>query len=82
MAGILIEIHLAEGKVKELRLEKDSATLAYIYYEKEILKKHGVEADEYEKSYKYHLGNITTMDEIYSIVVDSLNVRRALTKID
>jgi len=82
MAVILIDIHLAEGKIKEMRLEKDSANLAYTYYEKEILKKHAVEPDVYEKSFKYHLGNITSMDEIYSIVVDSLNVRRALTKID
>ncbi len=82
MAEILVDIHLAEGKIEELKLRNDTARLTLAYFEKEIFKKHNVDRATYEKSFSYHLSDIKTMDQIYAIVVDSLNVRRQVTRID
>ena len=82
MASILVDVHLAEGKIEELKLRNDTAKVTLAFLENEIFDKHGVERDVYEKSFNYHLSDINSMDLIYSIVVDSLNLRRQLTKID
>lgn len=82
MANILIDIHLAEGKVEEMRLQQDTAKIYFDYFEQEIFDKHGVDPDNYKESLKYHIDNIKTLDQIYAIVLDSLNLRREVTKID
>ncbi len=82
MASILIDIHLAEGKIDVLKLHGDTARLVFNYFEKQVFEKHRVDRDSYKKSFEYHLDNMKTMDEIYSRVVDSLNVRKQVTRID
>ena len=52
------------------------------YFEDEIYEKHRVDRENYENSFKYHLINVQTMDQIYAQVVDSLNVRKEVNKID
>ncbi len=82
MAAILVDVHLAEGKIQRLHLNGDTAKLTFGYYERKIFEKHQVDKEHYKKSFGYHLNDITTMDQIYSRVVDSLNVRRQVTRID
>lgn len=82
MAAILIDVHLAEGKIDVLRLYGDTAKLVFNHFEKQIFEKHQVDRDSYKKSFAYHLDNVNTLDQIYSRVVDSLNVRKQVTRID
>ena len=82
MAVILVDMHLAEGKIEELRLRSDTARMVLEHFEMKVLEKHGIEAEVYRKSFQYHINNVKTMDEIYAIVVDSLNVRRQVSRID
>ena len=82
MTAILVDIHLAEGKIHELQIFGDTAKMTFAYYEKEIFAKHQIDADLYKESFEYHLHNIKTMDDIYARVVDSLNVRRQINSIE
>ena len=82
MAAILVDVHLAEGKIQRLNLYGDTAKLTFGYYERKIFEKHQVNKEHYKNSFEYHLNDIATMDQIYSRVVDSLNVRRQVTRID
>lgn len=82
MASILVDVHLAEGKIQELRLRGDTAETALRYYEELTFEKHNVVREDYQRSFNYHLSDLKTMDAIYAIVIDSLNVRRQLNRIN
>ncbi len=82
MAAILVDIHLAEGKIDVLKLYGDTAKVVFDHFEKKIFEKHNVDQDVYKNSFEYHLINMKTMDQIYSRVVDSLNVRKQVSRID
>jgi hypothetical protein len=77
MVDILIEIHIAESKVIQRNLRTDSAQLYFAAYKDQIYKKNGVREDDFRKSYLYYMDNIKDMDEIYSVVVDSLSLRES-----
>ena len=74
MVELLVDIHILEARVDKLRLTKDSAHAVYNTLELEIFEKNKVDKKEYEKSYQYYLSDPKTLDKIYAIVVDSLNV--------
>lgn len=74
MTEILIDQHVLESKVLLLKVRTDSMTKIYNSLEKEIFEKHGVEKEQFEKSYLLYLKDPVKMEAIYNVVVDSLNV--------
>ncbi|RJE75321.1 MULTISPECIES: DUF4296 domain-containing protein [Reichenbachiella] len=74
MTEILIEQHLLEAKVLLLKVRTDSTNKVYNSLEQEIFEKYGVDKAMYEKSYQYYISKPELLDEIYEVVVDSLNV--------
>lgn len=73
MVELLIDIHILEGKLDKLRIQRDSSTVLYNTFEREILKAHNIDKALYKSSYQYYLEEVNSMDEIYTAVVDSLN---------
>jgi len=84
MATILIDVHIAEGKIMVLNQlsSPKPATIILRHFEDEIFKKNNLNREVYEKSFRYYLTNIKGLQEIYSRVVDSLNVRKEVPNID
>jgi len=82
MTAILIDVHIAEGKIMELKQQPDTALIILRHFEDEIFTKYNLSREEYEKSFRYHLNNIKSLQEIYSRVVDSLNVRKEVPNIN
>ena len=74
MIALLIDTHLLEGKIEKLNLKRDSAAMVFNTLQLDLLKEHKIEKEFYEKSFVHYLDNVKQMDEIYAIVVDSLNV--------
>ena len=74
MTELLIDIHILEARVDKLRLTNDSAFAVYNTLEQEIFEQNEITKPEYEMSYQYYLSNPKELDQIYAIVVDSLNV--------
>lgn len=82
MTAILIDVHIAEGKISDLKQHPDTAAVILRHFEDEIFEKHNLEREVYIKSYQYHLTNIKSLQEIYTRVVDSLNVRNEVANIN
>jgi len=82
MVDILIDIHIVEAKINQLRINKDSANKVFTIFEKDIFEKHKVQDSVYRKSYGYYLDHPKVMEEIYNAVVDSLSYREQLHKTD
>ena len=77
MINILIDMHLAEAKVGQVKLPNDSSLQYYAYLQDEIFSTHGVDSVIYKKSMEYYSRNIIQLDEIYEAVLDSLNLMSA-----
>lgn len=81
MVSFLIDMHIAEARINDLSLRRDSAERFFKIVEDSLFRKNGITNDSiYIKSYEYYLRDVEGLDEIYSAVVDSLSLRERLSK--
>ena len=73
MVEMLIDIHILESEIQNLRIRKDSSQLIYNSLEREIFKNNNVDKGVYLKSFEYYLNDVEAMEKIYDVVIDSLN---------
>lgn len=82
MVAILTEIHLAEAEAQQAGFRTaDSTQLYYKYLERKILKRFKTDSTQYHDSYRFYVKHVAEMGEIYTAVVDSLNVRQSRKKL-
>ena len=77
MAAYLIELHIAEAQVQNLRLKQDSAKVVFKIYENYLLEKNGITDSLFLDSYSYYMQHPDELEEIYTAVVDSIGVRNS-----
>ncbi|MEQ9299171.1 MAG: DUF4296 domain-containing protein [Cyclobacteriaceae bacterium] len=82
MVDVLIDIHLLEAKLDALSVDKDSSTVLYRAYEQQIFEKHQISSDLYRESYQWHFNHLHSLNDIYSIVVDSLMLRQQARQLE
>lgn len=70
---MLIDIHILESEIQNLRLKKDSSQLLFNSFEREVFKNNNVDKDVYLRSFEYYLNDVEAMEKIYDVVIDSLN---------
>jgi hypothetical protein len=81
MIAILVDIHLLEGKLKQISISPDSSAILYRAFEQEIFDKHGVTEKKYIDSYGWYFNNLRAFEVVYGTVVDSLLVRQQTKKL-
>ncbi|WP_420580920.1 DUF4296 domain-containing protein [Reichenbachiella sp.] len=74
MIELLIDIHILEARVDKLRITNDSSFAVFNTLEKEIFDLNDITKEEYERSFQHYLARPRELDQIYSVVVDSLNL--------
>ena len=74
MVPILLDVYLAEGKVNELRVKRDSALILFEVYETKILEKYDLTDSAYTQSISYYYEHPIKLERIYETVLDSLNL--------
>lgn len=74
MVPILLEVYVAEGKVNELRVKRDSALVVFEEYETRILDKYALTDSLYTNSLRYYFEHPLKLESIYETVLDSLNL--------
>lgn len=80
MVPILIDVYVAEGKVQNLRVPRDSAAAIFEAYEERIFTTHEVDRQTYLNSLTYYYDQPKKLELIYEIVLDSLNLREQRLK--
>lgn len=80
MVDFLIDLHLSEAGVQDLRLKKDSAAVVFAAQEKLLYKKHQISDTLFINSYGYYIENPELLEEIYTAVIDSLSLRQVLLR--
>lgn len=78
MVTYLIDLHIAEAQIQNLRLRKDSSDFVFELYERHLLKKNGITDSLFTRSYNYYLQYPDKLEDIYESVVDSISVRKSM----
>jgi len=81
MVNYLIQLHIAEAEVQNLRLRKDSSETVFKIYEKHLLEKNSLTDSLFIDSYNYYLQNPAELELIYETVVDSISVRKSIGEV-
>jgi hypothetical protein len=74
MVKVLTEVYLTEEKVNRLSLSRDSAEKVFKIWETKIFNKTGVPDSVFRKSVNYYLDHPLQLEEVYTGLVDSLNL--------
>jgi len=77
MINYLIDLHIAEAQIQNLRLKKDSSDYVFKIYEKHMLDKNELSDSLFIRSYNYYLKKPDQLEAIYEAVVDSISVRKS-----
>ncbi|PVY42407.1 uncharacterized protein DUF4296 [Pontibacter virosus] len=77
MVQILADVHIAEARIENHVLYPDTALMVFNKEQMQILSQHGVDEEEFRKTYRYYLNNLPQMDKLYEIILDTLSVREA-----
>ncbi len=77
ITSLLIQIHLLEARLESSRLPPDSARALFQSQQSELMWEHKVpETDSaFERSYRYYATHNKDLDEIYAVVIDSLQAQ-------
>ncbi|MDB5256529.1 MAG: hypothetical protein JWM14_1224 [Chitinophagaceae bacterium] len=81
MVSIMADIHMAEGIISAREYTKDSSLLLFSELENQLLAKHGVTQKEFKDSYNWYTSHVDEYKQLYTIVVDTLNVRTSEGKV-
>lgn len=80
MVDFLIDLHLSEATVQDMRLKADSANVLFSIQERLLYRQHNVSDSLFIKSYQYYLEQPVQMEEIYAAIIDSLSLRQVLLR--
>ena len=78
VAIFLKDLYLMEQKIKDLKLDDDSAKVIFDHYENQLYEKHNMNDSVYRKSFEYYMDDITSLSKIYEIIADSLSLEERL----
>lgn len=81
MVEVLVDIHITETLVQQMPFSNDSLNVLYKLFEKDIFLKHEVSDSLFTQSMIYYLRDAAEMEQIYSRVYDSLEVRKSSKEI-
>lgn len=75
MTRVLIEVYIDEEKISRLNLTRDSSEKIFELAKPYIFERLGVSDSVFIESYNYYAERPLELEKIYSVVVDSLNLR-------
>jgi hypothetical protein len=79
MVRVLAEVYIAEQKVTNLALGIDSAQVIFEQMKGKVFEAAGVPDSTFKKSIDYYMDRPKEFEQIYSVLVDSLQLREQRT---
>ncbi len=75
MVSTLTALYLTEAKVGGIPVTRDSSMRIFDYFGTKTFDSLGIADSVFKKSFNYYLDRPKEMEEIYAILIDSLNLR-------
>ncbi len=79
MADLLVEVYVAEGKMLNQPIQRDSGMKLFLPFEQKLLKKKNISDEVLSKSYKYYIDHPVEFEKVFDAVIDTLSVRETRT---
>jgi hypothetical protein len=73
MVSVLLELYIIEQKI--YTCIKDSLSQIFAAMKGRVFKETGIEESVFEKSLNYYVDHPKSLEEIYTVLIDSLNLR-------
>jgi hypothetical protein len=80
LSAFLIEMYLAEARIDNLSIVKDSAIKLFLPYEEKLMKKFNLADSTLKKTYQYYIDHPKEMEMVYDALIDTLNLREQRAK--
>jgi hypothetical protein len=78
LAGLMVQLYLAEAKLNGYSISKDSAAKLFIPFEEKLLKQYGLTSAQLHQTYQYYFDHPEELEKVYEVVIDSLSLRERL----
>ena len=75
LSALLVEIYLAEARMDQVQVSKDSSIRFYLPFEEKLLKSKGVTDTILKETYTYYLSHPKELELVYDAVIDTLTLR-------
>jgi hypothetical protein len=75
MVSTLIDVYVAEQKIQALNVPRDSGEFLFKKLNAKVLESKNVQDSILKKSFDYYITHPKELEQIYSALVDSLNLR-------
>ncbi len=75
MVSTLIDVYIAEQKIQMLSIPRDSGEFLFRKLNTKVLEAKNVQDSVLKKSFDYYMAHPKELEQIYSALVDSLNLR-------
>lgn len=80
MVGLMVDVYLAEAKVTNSQLHRDSVLKLFYPYEDSLAAKRGLNDSTLKINYQYYLQRPNELEAILDAVIDTLNLREQRMK--
>ncbi|MEQ8577043.1 MAG: DUF4296 domain-containing protein, partial [Fulvivirga sp.] len=77
---LMLDIYLAEVKLSNLKIVRDTAVSIFETYEGYLFEKHNIDREQYMKSMTYYYDHTEELELIYEALLDTLTVRETKLK--
>lgn len=77
MVQLLADVHIAEARIESRIVYPDTALMVFNREQQQIFEEHGVAPEDFRKTYQFYLENLSQMDRLYEVILDTLSVREA-----
>jgi hypothetical protein len=75
MVAVLNALYITEAKISSMPVNRDSSLRIFDYFGTKTFDSLGVADSVFKKSFNYYLDRPKEMEEIYAVLIDSLNLR-------
>jgi len=75
MVSVLSELYILEQKISTLGVTRDSLTQIFGAMKSKVFQKSGVTDSIFMKSLNYYVDHPKSLETIYAVLIDSLNLR-------
>jgi hypothetical protein len=80
LVPLMLDIYLAEVKLSNLKIVRDTAVSIFETYEGYLFEKHNIDREQYMKSMTYYYDHTEELELIYEALLDTLTVRETKLK--
>jgi len=75
LSALFLDIYLAEARLQQLPVAKDSSVRFFVPFEEKLLKSKGISDSALRQTYSYYLAHPKELEQVYDALIDTLVLR-------